>query len=442
MSVTLIKRSKYDNPVRTAIEFCNGFSSLKPDHKVLIKPNLVMGANRKIMPPFGKVTTARVVEELIQTLVEYNCRDISIGEGAALMPELGSDTLSAMKFSGVERVGKKYGVKLIDFEQSEYTKVKINGQPFKIAASALDADFLINVPVLKTHGQAIVSLGMKNLKGCLKFTSKKRFHKQGRLLDLIAQLNTQIKSNLIIIDGIFAMDRGPTMGTAHPMDLIIAGTDILETEMVGAAVLGKDPTQIPHILSYGKLTGRQIDLGSVEIKGESIDSVAMDLPWESDNNESFKNFGLSGIQVSGKPGDVSICSGCLGNMLFANFMFAKDNPGVHVDELEICIGKNSKATPEAKKVILFGDCAIKNNREDARAIPLPGCPPGVGKYLPLLMNKSLPRGRAIRLLSTRLIKNTAFKMGLYAENFGLWDPYQPPKFDRSYYECKGVQHPS
>jgi hypothetical protein len=58
------------------------------------------------------------------------------------------------------------------------------------------------------------------------------------------------------------------------------------------------------------------------------------------------------------------------------------------------------------------------------------------------MNKSLPRGRAIRLLSTRLIKNTAFKMGLYAENFGLWDPYQPPKFDRSYYECKGVQHPS
>jgi uncharacterized protein (DUF362 family) len=420
--------------VKRAIEICNGFSSLKPDYKVLIKPNLVMGANKKIMPPFGKVTTARVVEELILTLLEHNCRDISIGEGSALMPELGSDTLSAMKFSGIERVGKKYGVKLIDFEGSEYTKVEINGQPFKIASSALDADFLINVPVLKTHGQAIVSLGMKNLKGCLKFASKKRFHKQGHLLELIAQLNTKIRSDLIIIDGLFAMDKGPTMGNAHRMDLIIAGTDILETEMVGAAVLGKDPTRIPHIQSYSKLTGRQIDLGLVEVKGENIDSVAVDLAWESDLSQPFKDFGLSGIKVSGQPHDPSICSGCLGNMLFANFMFGKDNPGIHVDDFEICIGKESKPTPEAKKVFLFGDCAVKNNREDTRAIPVSGCPPGVGKYYPLLINKSLPRGRAIRQLFTRMFKNTAFKMGVYAENFGLWDPYQSSEFDPSYYE--------
>ncbi len=228
MPVALIKRDNYPNPIKSAIELCNGFGALKSDYNVLIKPNLVMGADKKIIPPFGKVTTARTIENLIEALFDHNCRKISIGEGAILNSEFGSDTWSAMKFSGIDKVGKKYGIKLEDFESSKFKKIQINGHVFKIAASALDADFVINVPVLKTHGQAIVSLGMKNLKGCLKFSSKKRAHKRGNLFDLIAQLNTHIKSDLIIIDGTYAMDRGPTMGTAHRMDLIIAGTDILE----------------------------------------------------------------------------------------------------------------------------------------------------------------------------------------------------------------------
>jgi uncharacterized protein (DUF362 family) len=434
MSVALIKREKDRNPVQTAIEMCEGFSALKPEHKVLIKPNLVMGANKKMIPPFGKVTTAKVVEELIQALIEHGVRNITIGDGAAVMPEIGSDTFSAMKFSGIERVGKKYGVKLEDFENATFSKIEINGHPFKIANCALETDFLINVPVLKTHGQAVVSLGMKNLKGCLKYSSKKRFHKRGHLLELIAHLNTHIRSDLIIIDGVFAMEKGPAMGTAHRMDLIIAGTDILETEMVGTAVLGKDPSKIPHIQSFMKITDRHIDLRSIEVQGKSIDSVAVDLPWRSNFNNSFKSFGLSGIKVASQSGDPSICSGCHGNMEYAHFMFSKDNPGLILDKFEICIGKDSKATNDAKKVILFGDCAIHNNQKDARAVPVPGCPPDVGKYYPLLITKTLSGGRAVRQLLTRFIKNKAFKAGLYSEDIGLWTPYQSPEFDRSYYE--------
>lgn len=434
MTVSLITRDDHGHSVKHAIELCRGFNALSPHHNVLIKPNLVMGANKKIIPPFGKVTTARVVEQLIQALLDHNCKKITIGEGAAVMPEVGSDTMAAMRFSGIDTLGPKYGVHLVDFESSKFQNVQINGHAFKIAAPVLDTDFLINVPVLKTHGQAMVSLGMKNLKGCLKYSSKKRFHKRGQLLDMIAQLNLHIKSDLIVIDGTYAMDRGPTMGTAHSMNLIIAGTDILETEIVGAAVLGKDPTKIPHIQSFSELTGRPIDLASIEVIGESIEDKAMDLPWESDFNQSFAAFGLSGIQVAAQPGDTSICSGCLGNLLFANFMFSKDNPGIDVDKLEICIGKDATATADAKDVFLFGDCAIKNNRGDGRAIEVPGCPPDVGKYYPLLVKKTLPAMRGTKLLLTRMIKNTAFKMGIYSENYGLWDPYRAPEFDPKQYE--------
>jgi len=68
---------------------------------------VVMGADKKIMPPFGKVTTSSAIENLIQALFDHNCRKITIGEGAIVNPEFGSDTASAMKFSGIDRIGKK-----------------------------------------------------------------------------------------------------------------------------------------------------------------------------------------------------------------------------------------------------------------------------------------------------------------------------------------------
>ncbi len=46
MTVALIKRENFPNPIKSAIDLCNGFSALKPDHNVLIKPNLVMGADK------------------------------------------------------------------------------------------------------------------------------------------------------------------------------------------------------------------------------------------------------------------------------------------------------------------------------------------------------------------------------------------------------------
>ena len=94
---------------------------------------------------------------------------------------------------------------------------------------------------------------MKNLKGCLKFSSKKRFHKRGNLEKLIALLNVHLDTHLTIIDGTYALENGPSGGPAHRKDLIIAGTDILATEIVGAKVLGKNPSEIPHIKEYGSL---------------------------------------------------------------------------------------------------------------------------------------------------------------------------------------------
>jgi uncharacterized protein (DUF362 family) len=434
MTVSIIKRKNPGNSVSKAINLCDGLKSLKSSDKVLIKPNLVLGANKKNFPPFGIVTTASIIDELVQVLLEKGCKDIAIGEGSIFLEEMGSNTTKGFEFSGINRVGKDYNdVKLIDFEAEEYEKVNLDGHTFKIAKRALEADFLINVPVLKTHGQAIVSLGMKNLKGCLKFSSKKRFHKRGNLEQLIALFNVHLKSHLTIIDGTYALENGPTGGPAQRTDLIIASNDVLEADMVGANVLGKNPSTIPHIKEFARLTKRDTQLHDIVVNGEKIEDVIRDVPCEMDFNRGFNRAGLKGIRVNAVKGDVSICSGCYGNMEYTHIIFAKNNPGMDVGNVEICIGTGAEASPSCDKIFLFGDCAIKKNNGLDKAVKIAGCPPKVGKYLPALMNETLEKNRARIIMLKAMIKMIGFKMGLYYEDIGLWEQYKSEDFDLGHF---------
>jgi len=107
MTVALIKKSDHPNALEAAIEMCDGFKQLKPEHKVLIKPNLVIGGRRGIFPPFGRVTTSALMEKLVRLLIDKGCRDITIGEGTGLVKEIDSNTPSAFKFAGMDRIARQ-----------------------------------------------------------------------------------------------------------------------------------------------------------------------------------------------------------------------------------------------------------------------------------------------------------------------------------------------
>jgi uncharacterized protein (DUF362 family) len=433
MTVALVKHSDHPDPVAAAIEMCDGLRDLAPGHRVLIKPNLVIGGKRGAFPPFGRVTTAHLMEKLIRLLQAKGCRHIAIGEGTGLVKALNSDTPHAFKFAGMDRIARQYGVALVDFERGPFVRLEMDGHKFSVVQAALEADFLINFPVLKTHAQTVVSLGMKNLKGCLRYPSKKRFHKLGNLPQLIAVLNTHVRSHLILIDGTYGLSNGPLFGTAHRWDVVVAGTDILETEMVGAALQGKNPAELAHIVAYAGMTGRRAALADVAVKGRSVDELAMDLPWRANYNRPFERFGLKGIRVASAPADTTICSGCIAAMEYPNHMFAKDNPGLDVGGLEICLGEGARPDADAARVALLGDCAIKHNRDLAGAAVFAGCPPDMTAYFKYLMTSSLPPLQAQKQLAVRVCKMLAFKLGLFKEDYGYWAPYDAAEFDLNLY---------
>ncbi len=425
--------TKYDgtlNPLREAIELCDGFEELKPDHKILLKPNILWAGTKKL-PPYGVVTTSTMVDHLLYLLRERGCKDITIGEGTIVNKEMGSNTMKGYDWSGIGKVAKRYGVKLIDFNTEAFEEIQLEETKVKISRWALASDFLINLPVLKAHRQTKISLGMKNLKGCLALDSKKKFHLHD-LPRLIALLNTKIKTSLTIIDGIYGLERGPEfLGTPHRTNLIIAGKDIFSCDIVGAMVMGMKPEEVEYLRAFASIKGRSLSLDGIEVKGKSIDEVAQKFEWRLSFEDIFHQARISGITIQDL--DQSCCSGCQTILSALSAVFSKDNPGVALDGMEICIGGKVRAKEESKKVFLLGNCAIANHKDLKDGIKVAGCPPPILNTVVMLVKKTLLPTRVAKIMTSRMIKNIGIKLRIYDEAFPAFGVYEPPEFDRNHF---------
>ncbi|MHB8773196.1 MAG: DUF362 domain-containing protein [Syntrophales bacterium] len=428
--VAVVKYDATPDALRRAIGLCGGFEKLKTSDRVLVKPNIVWGGTAA-MPPFGIVTTSTVVRDLILLLREFGCSDIGIGEGTIVNHELGSDTLRGCEWSGIARVAKDHGVKLIDFNGGPFEEVRVEGLRVGISRAVREADFLINLPVLKTHCQTRISLGMKNLKGVLALPARKRFHAHN-LPRLIALLNTNVAPQLTVIDGIYALERGPEfLGRAHRTNLLIAGTDVFSCDVVGASAMGIGPEEVAHLKEFARLQNRSLSVGAVAVQGERIENVSRRLEWRLDLEAVFRRAGIRGIVVQ-DPG-TTCCSGCAAVLSAFIGAFCKDSPGIALEGVEVCVGRQVQANKESAQVFLVGDCAVSANRGLADAIRVPGCPPRVLDTMVAVTKEVLPPARFVRLMTPRLLKYLGTKMGMCDEAFPAFGRYEPPEFDRNHF---------
>jgi uncharacterized protein (DUF362 family) len=368
--VSLVRYKVDSESLHKALDLCEGLDGLKRGDRVLIKPNLVISGPPS-QKPTGMVTSATLMEELISILKEHSCGEVSIGEGSIIIKELGTSTRSALDWSGISKVAAKFGVKTVDFNRGPFKEFKVDGVKIRLARAPLDTDFLINFPVLKTHAQTKVTLGTKNLKGCLSPGSKKTFHKE-HLEEFISFLGHQIKVDLTIIDGLYGLRKGPMGSDIHPMNLIIAGKDMISVDMVGSAVMGIVPNRVNHLRLLARLKGQSLDLSRLEIKGEKIANVAKKLSWQYLwCEELLDKYGIQGVRCD-DPGNY-FCSGCTVTVFSGLNRFFREKQGRCFKGIEICLGRNN-AHSDSKKVFLVGKCSIKANPELRNSVKIKGCP--------------------------------------------------------------------
>jgi hypothetical protein len=261
-----------------------------------------------------------------------------------------------------------------------------DGVAVKFNTDILKADFVVDLPVMKTHSMTRVSLGIKNLKGMIDIPSRKKCHNTHPEKDLhfwVSRLADKMPPIFTLIDGIYTAERGPNIdGRMHRSDLLVASADILSADMVGAKVLGYEPSAVPHLVHAAHKRQRPLDLSDIEIAGESVEAVAKPHGYDFEYNEAktlplpMENMGIQGLAYYKY--DLSLCTYCSGMTSAILAAIAKAWKGAPWDEVEILSGKVMKPTPAKKKTILFGKCmhqANKDNPDIQEMIAIKGCPP-------------------------------------------------------------------
>jgi len=238
--VSIVKCSSYDQiKVDKAIKEALNFADIKiPKRKsVLIKPNIVGSFPKK-----QKISTTNpaIIESICKILKKNNCK-IIIGESSF------TNTFEAFRDSGIEKVAKKYGAKILIFEQDKLVKIKDSSakvlKEFRISKTLRDIDLIINVPKLKTHLLTKFTGAVKNLYGVLPGGIKQKLHMKAptekRFGKMLVDIYQNIKPEINIMDGIWGMEgSGPTAGNLRRAGYILASSNSVSLDIVCAKLIG------------------------------------------------------------------------------------------------------------------------------------------------------------------------------------------------------------
>ncbi len=242
----------------------NVLSEKKP---ILIKPNYINSKH----PSTGITTDSGVIEGIVKFLRARKMEEIAIGEGSGF-----ADTMQAFEVAGVDAVAERWGVRLVDLNKDEFVEVyprdPLSLKKTRIAKTALEST-IISVPKLKPHRIATITLSLKNMMGAL--ASKGSMHK-GKLSGKIADLATVLRPSISVIDGIVACEGHETSGNPVEMGLVIAGTDPVAVDAVGASVMGIIPTDVKHLVLAEKKGLGTCHIEKITVVGEPIEKVKRD----------------------------------------------------------------------------------------------------------------------------------------------------------------------
>jgi uncharacterized protein (DUF362 family) len=388
--VAIVRYEKPLESVRKAVDLSEGLDRLPSGAKVFIKPNIVFWTRVVPFPKWGVITTSRVVEDMVVLLKERGIDDITIGEGTVTMNPKDKETPAhAFETLGYGVLKKRFGVKYINVFERPFEEVDLGeGVTLKFNTDILQSDFVVDLPVLKTHNQTVVSLAIKNLKGVININSRKKCHSADPEKDLnymVARLFHGLPPVFALLDGIYTNERGPSFdGRIRRSNVLVASSDILSADMAGAKVLGYSPSEVPYLVNAARNCGRPLDLSDVELVGESPENFGARHEYDfvySENENGTMPLPLAKQGIKGltyQKYDLSMCTYCSGINGLILTAIRNAWKGQPWEDVEVLTGKMMKPTPGMKKTILVGKCmyqANKDNPDIQEMIPIKGCPP-------------------------------------------------------------------
>lgn len=315
--------------------------------RIGIKPN-ILGAKKA---QDGAVTHPELVDGVLTYLRGEGFSNLVVLEGSWV----GDITSKAVKVCGIYDVCQKHNVPFVDLQKDSSRTLNAAGMKISVCEQALALDYLINIPVLKGHCQTTVTCALKNSKGLIPNSEKRRFHTLG-LHKPIAHLNTIIHQDYILVDNICGDLDFEDGGNPVVMNRVLAFKDPVLCDSFAAESIGYHPHDIEYIRLAEKL-----GIGSTDVAGAHfipLNEGALDL------KKAHRTPRVSRLAEYAKPEDA--CSACYGSLIYALGRLEEKYGLSNIEKGLVCIGQGYNGKSGRLGVGKCTRCFDKS---------LGGCPP-------------------------------------------------------------------
>ncbi len=253
--VSLIRATTYEEPtlrqsILDVLAPLGGMAAfVQPGQRVLLKPNLLTGSR----PTKECVTRPELVKCVAQLVQEAGGHPF-LGDSPAFGSALGVATTN-----GYLPMIEEIGLPIVEFKGQRYRTASEIFDNLLLSKEAMDADVVINLPKVKSHVQLTMTLGVKNLFGCVPGKMKAWWHMSagknadtfGEMLVATAQA---IDPNLTIIDGIIGHEgNGPSNGEPRSLGVLGASANVFALDLAMLEVLNVDWQLVPTAIAAHRL---------------------------------------------------------------------------------------------------------------------------------------------------------------------------------------------
>ncbi len=233
---------------------------------VVVKPNIAWD----VRPELGANTNPVLVERIVRRCFEAGASKVFVFDHTC---DLWKKTYMS---SGIQEAASRAGATMVQADRpGSYRKAAIRGgrilKEVLVHELILQSDVFINVPVLKSHGGAGLTISLKNLMGTV--WDRGEFHSMG-LHQCIADLGLLRKPDLNVVDAYRVMTtRGPRGTSERDVTIMKAQvlcTDIVAADTAAARIFGKDPESVEYIRNAASL-----GVGSMNLDRMKIERIAI-----------------------------------------------------------------------------------------------------------------------------------------------------------------------
>ena len=239
-----IKGGEPDTMFDEAIKSLGGMSKfVKKGQTVVVKPNI----GWDVSPERAGNTNPLLVKQIIKQCFDAGAKDVYVFDHTC------DNWNKCYSNSGIERAAKDAKAKVVSgASESYYQEVTIKQgkklKKTKVHELILESDVFINVPILKNHSSADLTIGMKNLMGNV---WDRGYWHANDLHQCIADFTSWRKPDLTVVDAYYVMKKNGPRGVSKDdvvtMKSQIVATDIVAADAAAAKLFGKNPEDVDYI---------------------------------------------------------------------------------------------------------------------------------------------------------------------------------------------------